>query len=116
MFQAHAGMPSPAEPQTEQHRDSDLLCHHDLHADCSVDGSQADDKQFADGYAQTVTFGLLMARSNNIKLPDHQQRQSGRLALFLRGFSGSLRQQIAESNRVALHAAGGRKSDDSAGR
>ena len=26
-------MPSPAEPQTERHRDSDLLSHHRLHAD-----------------------------------------------------------------------------------
>ena len=31
---------------------------------------EADDKQFADGYAQAVTFGLLMARSNNIRLAD----------------------------------------------
>jgi len=31
---------------------------------------EADDKQFADGYAQAVTFGLLMARSKKIKLSD----------------------------------------------
>lgn len=31
---------------------------------------EADDKQFADGYAQAVTFGLLMARSNSIRLSD----------------------------------------------
>lgn len=31
---------------------------------------EAEDKQFADGYAQAVTFGLLMARSNRIKLSD----------------------------------------------
>jgi hypothetical protein len=31
---------------------------------------EADDKQFADGYAQAVTFGLLMARSSNIRLAD----------------------------------------------
>jgi hypothetical protein len=30
----------------------------------------ADNKQFADGYAQAVTFGLLMARSREIKLAD----------------------------------------------
>ncbi len=29
---------------------------------------EADDPQFADGYAQAVTFGLLMARSGNIRL------------------------------------------------
>jgi Type ISP C-terminal specificity domain/N-6 DNA Methylase len=29
---------------------------------------EADDPQFADGYAQAVTFGLLMARSNDIRL------------------------------------------------
>ncbi len=31
---------------------------------------EANDKQFADGYAQAVTFGLLMARSSNIRLAD----------------------------------------------
>ncbi len=30
----------------------------------------ANDHQFADGYAQAVTFGLLMARSSNIRLAD----------------------------------------------
>src|SRR5439155_2906242 len=29
---------------------------------------EANDKQFADGYAQAVTFGLLMARSSNIRV------------------------------------------------
>src|SRR5947208_9654553 len=29
---------------------------------------EANDQQFADGYAQAVTFGLLMARSSNIRL------------------------------------------------
>ena len=31
---------------------------------------EANDEQFADGYAQAVTFGLLMARSNDIRLAD----------------------------------------------
>jgi hypothetical protein len=31
---------------------------------------EATDAQFADGYAQAVTFGLLMARSSNIRLAD----------------------------------------------
>ena len=31
---------------------------------------EANDQQFADGYAQAVTFGLLMARSSDIKLAD----------------------------------------------
>ncbi|MDZ4819791.1 MAG: type ISP restriction/modification enzyme [Planctomycetota bacterium] len=31
---------------------------------------EANDEQFADGYAQAVTFGLLMARSSNIRLAD----------------------------------------------
>ena len=31
---------------------------------------QADDAQFADGYAQAVTFGLLVARSRDISLKD----------------------------------------------
>lgn len=31
---------------------------------------EANDEQFADGYAQAVTFGLLMARSGNIRLAD----------------------------------------------
>jgi hypothetical protein len=42
---------------------------------------EADDKQFADGYAQAVTFGLLMARSSNIRLAeglDHVGKQLGK--------------------------------------
>jgi len=31
---------------------------------------EANDEQFADGYAQAVTFGLLMARSSDIRLAD----------------------------------------------
>ena len=31
---------------------------------------EANDRQFADGYAQAVTFGLLMARSSDIRLAD----------------------------------------------
>jgi hypothetical protein len=31
---------------------------------------EANDQQFADGYAQAVTFGLLLARSSNIRLAD----------------------------------------------
>src|SRR5262249_55636077 len=31
---------------------------------------EADNEQFADGYAQAVTFGLLMARARNIRLAD----------------------------------------------
>src|SRR5439155_24434199 len=31
---------------------------------------EATDAQFADGYAQAVTFGLLMARSSDIRLAD----------------------------------------------
>ncbi len=31
---------------------------------------EASDEQFADGYAQAVTFGLLMARAKNIRLAD----------------------------------------------
>ena len=31
---------------------------------------EANDQQFADGYAQAVTFGLLMARARNIRLAD----------------------------------------------
>jgi hypothetical protein len=42
---------------------------------------EASDKQFADGYAQAVTFGLLMARSSNIRLADgldHVGRELGK--------------------------------------
>ncbi len=35
---------------------------------------EANDQQFADGYAQAVTFGLLMARSSDIKLADGLDR------------------------------------------
>ncbi len=42
---------------------------------------EANDQQFADGYAQAVTFGLLMARSSNIRLAgglDQVGKQLGR--------------------------------------
>lgn len=42
---------------------------------------EADDEQFADGYAQAVTFGLLMARSSNLRLAeglDQVGKQLGR--------------------------------------
>jgi Type ISP C-terminal specificity domain/N-6 DNA Methylase len=42
---------------------------------------EANDQQFADGYAQAVTFGLLMARSSNIRLADgldHVGKELGR--------------------------------------
>jgi hypothetical protein len=42
---------------------------------------EANDQQFADGYAQAVTFGLLMARSSNIRLADgldHVGKQLGK--------------------------------------
>jgi hypothetical protein len=35
---------------------------------------EANDQQFADGYAQAVTFGLLMARSSSIRLADGLDR------------------------------------------
>src|SRR5947209_14538765 len=35
---------------------------------------EANDQQFADGYAQAVTFGLLMARSSDIRLADGLDR------------------------------------------
>jgi hypothetical protein len=41
---------------------------------------EADDKQFADGYAQAVTFGLLMARSSNIRLADGLDHVGKKLA------------------------------------
>lgn len=40
---------------------------------------EANDEQFADGYAQAVTFGLLMARSSNIKLADGLDQVGKRL-------------------------------------
>lgn len=42
---------------------------------------EANDQQFADGYAQAVTFGLLMARSSGIRLADgldHVGKQLGK--------------------------------------
>lgn len=35
---------------------------------------EANDQQFADGYAQAVTFGLLMARSSDIRLATNGRR------------------------------------------
>ena len=40
---------------------------------------EANDKQFADGYAQAVTFGLLMARSSDIKLADGLDKVGSKL-------------------------------------
>jgi hypothetical protein len=40
---------------------------------------EANDQQFADGYAQAVTFGLLMARSSNIRLADGLDQVGKRL-------------------------------------
>ncbi len=40
---------------------------------------EANDSQFADGYAQAVTFGLLMARSSNIRLADGLDQVGKRL-------------------------------------
>ncbi|HEV7223557.1 MAG TPA: type ISP restriction/modification enzyme [Pirellulales bacterium] len=40
---------------------------------------EADDRQFADGYAQAVTFGLLMARSSDIRLADGLDQVGKRL-------------------------------------
>ena len=41
---------------------------------------EADDAQFADGYAQAVTFGLLMARSEKIELTDGLDTVANELA------------------------------------
>lgn len=41
---------------------------------------EANDAQFADGYAQAVTFGLLMARSEKIDLADGLPKVAGELA------------------------------------
>jgi hypothetical protein len=40
---------------------------------------QADDAQFADGYAQAVTFGLLIARTRDIPLRDGVERAASEL-------------------------------------
>ena len=128
---------------------------------------EANDAQFADGYAQAVTFGLLMARARDIQLStgldqvakklgqtnsligaalrlltddadnqetlktslgtltrvldavnwhDDQQGQSRRVALLLRGFSGGLRQRLAEADRLVLHPARSRRRDGPARR
>lgn len=48
---------------------------------------EANDQQFADGYAQAVTFGLLMARSSNIRLADGLDqvgKQLGKTNSFIR--------------------------------
>jgi hypothetical protein len=47
---------------------------------------EANDQQFADGYAQAVTFGLLMARSSNIRLADgldHVGKQLGKTSSLI---------------------------------
>ena len=41
---------------------------------------EANDAQFADGYAQAVTFGLLMARARDIPLADGLDRAAKRAA------------------------------------
>jgi hypothetical protein len=46
----------------------------------------ATDERFADGYAQAVTFGLLMARAKNIPLADGLHRRMGRVPETRRPF------------------------------
>ena len=41
---------------------------------------EANDKTFADGYAQAVTFGMLMARAKNIRLADGMSKVATELA------------------------------------
>lgn len=41
---------------------------------------EANDEQFADGYAQAVTFGLLMAKSNKVELEDGLDKVAEELA------------------------------------
>src|SRR4029434_736221 len=41
---------------------------------------EATDERFADGYAQAVTFGLLMARAKNIKLSTGLQQVAAHLS------------------------------------
>ncbi len=41
---------------------------------------EADDKRFADGYAQAVTFGLLMARAKGIQLDESLQQAADELS------------------------------------
>ena len=52
---------------------------------------EADDEQFADGYAQAVTFGLLMARSSNIRLADGLDQVAKQLGKTNSLIGGALR-------------------------
>lgn len=60
---------------------------------------EANDQQFADGYAQAVTFGLLMARSSNIRLGeelDHVARQLGKSNSLIGAALRILMDQVGE--------------------
>ena len=62
------------------------------------------------GNAENVA-GHADARARCRQLADDQQGQSRRLAVFLRGFPGGLRQRLAEADRLVLHPAGSGRRD-----
>jgi len=64
---------------------------------------EASDEQFADGYAQAVTFGLLMARSSNIRLAgglDQVGKQLGKTSSLIGAALRLLTDEVA--NEAAL--------------
>ena len=58
---------------------------------------QADDAQFADGYAQAVTFGLLMARARDISLGEGTEAAAGAAKIEL-----TYRNRAAIANRRSV--------------
>ena len=64
---------------------------------------EASDKTFADGYAQAVTFGLLMARAKNIRLADGFDKVGRELARNKMGEANCLASSGSESSPGVLH-------------
>ncbi len=62
---------------------------------------EANDAQFADGYAQAVTFGLLMARSSNIRLADGLD-QVGKQLGKTNSLIGAALRLLTDDNEVTL--------------
>ena len=67
---------------------------------------EANDKTFADGYAQAVTFGMLMARAKNIRLADGMSKVATELSHTSSLIGTALRLLTDnEENQVALKTA-----------
>ena len=98
VLQARAGLPAPAQPPPQRHRDSDLLCDHRLLADQPLDGAQADAADLRD---DLLLFQRSGQRSGTPGAPDEAQTPRGRTNQTLSHVDSATTHRARES----LHAA-----------